>query len=225
MCAKQINNKKNMRKANNKINYKVDIFRKIGGTIVQPHKTFKSPNLFTSKIYGIFSLLLIATWYSIVCWLMYIKAQVNTHYFLFEGFFWIGYAILTIILLFYFPPFLVRKSFNSDLDPVVSLNVIGLAFGVPNIFIAIVDFTIVVTASNQDITNYALGLGNTAPLAVFSNYVFTIISIWLVLLVIYGVYTISKLSISKSLIVSFTIMAPLLLLLFLFIALESVQPF
>ena len=204
-----------------------DLFSKIKDTIISPSKVFTNPDLQDSIKYSYFISLLIACWYSIVCIMLYIKAGVSTYYFLFEAVFWIIFAFLLIVIGYYLPNLLNRVLFKNEVEinKKVSANIISLSTGVPSIFIGIVDFIIVVTASNNDIRNYATGLGSTAPLSFISNYVFTAISIWLVILAIYGMKKITKLSLSKSAMITLITLLPILLLLFIFIGLESVQPF
>lgn len=84
---------------------------------------------------------------------------------------------------------------------------------------------IVITSTPQDIISYASGNGHTGILAAMSTPVFVIISIWLTFLAIYGYKTISGLNWKKSTLITLNILVPLLIVLFLFIVLESVQPF
>jgi hypothetical protein len=205
--------------------------RIIWGTIVKPKQTFVSDTVRDDKIHGIFISFFQAIWYMIAILIMYFKGRqvgLETNYFIFESLFWVFiFAPCTVMICYFFPEKLTQKLVPEakKFTKTQMMNVLCLAFGVCSLFIAAVDMIIVITASPLDVLSYTSGTGMTAPLAYLSTPIFSLISIWLIILAVYGFRLISGATWGKSIIITLMVLVPLLIILFLLIALESVQPF
>jgi hypothetical protein len=205
-----------------------NLFKIVFGTIIVPRRVLQKEELKNSIDYGLAITLFLALWYAVVVIIMQFKGQIETYYFIFEACFWVFVFVpITLLLTYYLPPLLQKwiAPESEQLSRIHALNVFSLGFGVPSLFIAIVDMIIILSAPPQYIYDYAHGIKTVTPYNMTSNIVFSIIGLWTVVLTIYAFQITSKAKWWKAIIISIIVLIPLVAMLLTFIALESIQPF